>query len=245
VIVAPHPDDATLAAGGLAERVLSTGGSVRVVVLTAGDGYREAAALLSGHPSPSAADYRALGRARADEEREAMRILGVRDLVLLDGPDGGLDALWSTHRSPASPYVAPETGRGPFAGDTLLAALREAVATAQPTLVVAPDPRDHHPDHAAGGRFAEAAVAGLAAPPAVLTYLVHDTAWPPARPPGDVLPRPAACEYDGTPWVSFGLTPGELATKRAALAAHRSQWPIMGGLLERFLRRNEVYAVWN
>ncbi len=77
----------------------------------------------------------------------------------------------------------------------------------------------------------------------LLTYLVHDTVWPPPRPPCEKLPRPAGAEYAGTPWVSFALDPAELATKRAALAAHRSQWPIIGGLLERFLRRNEIFAI--
>ncbi len=40
VVVAPHPDDETLAAGGLIQRVLHEGGTVRVVVLTPGDGFR-------------------------------------------------------------------------------------------------------------------------------------------------------------------------------------------------------------
>jgi len=239
VVVAPHPDDESLAAGGLIQRVLRTGGTVRVIVVTAGDGYLEAAAALTGHPQPSADDYRRLGAARAHEVREATRLLGVRDLVLLDGPDDGLAALWST----ATPYVSPETGRGPFFREALLRTLRESIDAVSPTLVVAPDTRDHHPDHAAAGRFTAAAVDGLASRPALLTYLVHDTVWPPPRPPCETLPPPAGVEYAGTPWVSFMLAGDELATKRAALAAHRSQWPIVGGLLERFLRRNEVFAV--
>src|SRR4029079_8964064 len=87
VVIAPHPDDETLAAGGLIQRILRTGGTVRVVVLTAGAGYLEAAAALTGHDPPSRADYRALGAARTTEIHEAMATLGVRDLVLLDGPD--------------------------------------------------------------------------------------------------------------------------------------------------------------
>jgi len=243
VVVAPHPDDETLAAGGLIQRVLRTGGTVRVIVVTAGDGYLEAATALTGHPQPSADDYRTLGTVRAREVREATRLLGVRDLVLLDGPDDGLAALWSSSWSSATPYVSPESGRGPFSGEALLRALRESIDTVAPTIVVAPDPRDHHPDHAAAGRFTAAAVDGLATRPALLTYLVHDTIWPPPRPPCEELPPPAGAEYAGTPWVSFVLDADELATKRAALAAHHTQWPIVGGLLERFLRRNEVFAV--
>jgi LmbE family N-acetylglucosaminyl deacetylase len=242
VVVAPHPDDETLAAGGIIQRVLAGGGNVRVIVITGGDAYLEAAAALTGHAAPSVADYRALGRVRAGETRAAMRILGVKDLVLLDGPDGGLEELWKS-RSRGTPYVSPQSGRGPFFGATLLPGLREVIAAARPTLVIAPDPRDHHADHAAAGHFVLAALESFPGQPRLLTYLVHDTVWPPPHPPDDVLPRPTAREYDGTSWVSFALTPEEMATKRAALAAHRSQWPIIGGLLERFVRKNEIFAV--
>ena len=39
LVVAPHPDDETLGAGGLMERVHESGGRVNVVYLTDGDGY--------------------------------------------------------------------------------------------------------------------------------------------------------------------------------------------------------------
>ena len=42
LVLAPHPDDETLGAGGLIQRVLARGGTVRVVLVTAGDGYVEA-----------------------------------------------------------------------------------------------------------------------------------------------------------------------------------------------------------
>jgi len=237
VVIAPHPDDETLAAGGLIQQILRTGGTVRVAVLTAGDGYLEAAAALTGHDPPSQADYRALGAARAREIGDAMATLGVQDLVLLNGPDDGLASLWGSD----APYTSPRTGRGPFTRAALLEALRSSTAEVQPTLVVGPDPRDHHPDHAAAGRFTLAAVDGLASHPTVLTYLVHDTVWPPPLKSGPVLPIPGA-EYARTPWVAVGLDPHELATKRAALAAYRTEWPIIGGLLERFLRDDEVFA---
>src|SRR4030095_6335023 len=41
VVLSPHPDDETLAAGGLIQRVLQSGGKVKVVFLTSGDGYPE------------------------------------------------------------------------------------------------------------------------------------------------------------------------------------------------------------
>src|SRR5712691_10451751 len=39
LVIAPHPDDDVLGAGGLMQRVRAGGGSVRVVYLTDGEGY--------------------------------------------------------------------------------------------------------------------------------------------------------------------------------------------------------------
>lgn len=37
---APHPDDEVLGAGGLIQEVLARSGSVRIVTVTSGDGFR-------------------------------------------------------------------------------------------------------------------------------------------------------------------------------------------------------------
>ena len=52
LVIAPHPDDETLGAGGLIQRVLERGGTVRVVLVTAGDGYVEAVVHETGLPRP-------------------------------------------------------------------------------------------------------------------------------------------------------------------------------------------------
>jgi hypothetical protein len=57
------------------------------------------------------------------------------------------------------------------------------------------------------------------------------------------MPVPPDADLHGTRWVSLSLTRAEQATKRRALEAHRSQWPVLGGLLERFLRTSEVFGV--
>src|SRR5215471_1540498 len=62
LVVAPHPDDETLGAGGLIQRVHATGGSVKVVYLTDGDGYPEGVKVEDHVQSPTAADYRGYGR---------------------------------------------------------------------------------------------------------------------------------------------------------------------------------------
>src|SRR5262245_29481661 len=62
LVIAPHPDDETIGAGGLIQRVVAKGGSVRVVLLTAGDGYVEAVQQEAGTQRPDPARYVAYGQ---------------------------------------------------------------------------------------------------------------------------------------------------------------------------------------
>jgi LmbE family N-acetylglucosaminyl deacetylase len=155
-------------------------------------------------------------------------------------PDDGLAALWSDDRMP---YVSPHTERGPYRGVALRDALERALVEARPSLIVVPDPRDVHAEHAAAGRFAFVALAHASLPSTMLTYFVHDPLWPPAPASGPIMPPPPDRDLDGTVWISLALTPAEQETKARALRAHRSQWPVLGGLLERFVRANEIFAV--
>src|SRR5215470_12522030 len=99
LVVAPHPDDETLSAGGLIQRVLATGGSVRIVLFTAGDGYVEAVVHETGSLRPRPTEYIAYGERRLKEARAAARVLGngrIR-LQVLGFPDGGLEPLLQAH----------------------------------------------------------------------------------------------------------------------------------------------------
>ena len=64
LVVAPHPDDESLGAGGIIQAALAGGGRVHVLFMTNGDGYPEAVALATGHRQPTAVDYRDFGELR-------------------------------------------------------------------------------------------------------------------------------------------------------------------------------------
>jgi len=64
LVVAPHPDDETLGAGGLIQRVVARGGEVRIVLVTAGDGYVEAVTHETGQLRPAASAYIGYGERR-------------------------------------------------------------------------------------------------------------------------------------------------------------------------------------
>lgn len=77
-----HPDDESLACGGTLARLSDAG--VRVVLLCASRGRK-------GYASdPALVPDGDLGSVRADELRQAARVLGVTEVVIFDHPDGDL-----------------------------------------------------------------------------------------------------------------------------------------------------------
>ena len=202
IVVAPHPDDETLSAGGLIQRVVERGGAVRVVLVTAGDGYVEAVVHETGRLRPRPAEYVAYGERRLREARRALRELGggaIRAEHLLGFPDGGIEPLLTAHRQRAHPERSSTTGASapPYAeaehpdvqydGDDLRTALVRCLSDVQPTMIAFPDPLDRHPDHRAIGSFTLLALKDLMhrpgraqpAMPRLLAYLVHWPGWPP------------------------------------------------------------------
>jgi len=272
LVIAPHPDDETLGAGGLVQRVHARGGSVRIVLVTAGDGYVEAVVHETGSLRPRPAQYIRYGERRLREARAAVRQLapdGVR-LQVLGFPDGGLETLlqahwWrnrpersSTTRASDPPYDDALEPDVPYDGDDLRRELENIVDDVQPTIVVFPDPHDAHPDHRAAALFTMLALAdwlgkgvkGPAATPRLLAYLIHWPNWPvdwsatPARPAAAQasLELPAQLQREG-PVRVLTLTDAEVATKRAALAKHVTQQEEMPALLAAFVRRTEPFTL--
>ncbi len=159
MVLAPHPDDETLGAGGLLQRAAACDAASRIVFVTDGD----------DNPWPQRvverrlridADARARwGARRRAEGYAALDALGVpRDrAVFLGYPDQGL------------------TGLLVHAPSEMIARLRAEITTWRPTIIVMPSLRDRHPDHNALAVLTLEALATLAADerPLTLTYVVH------------------------------------------------------------------------
>jgi len=273
LVVAPHPDDEVLGAGGLMQRVLERGGSVLVVLVTAGDGYVEAVIHATGQPRPRPSVYVAYGKRRIRESRTALRGLGggrVR-LEFLGFPDGGLERLLHLHWQRRHPERSLTTGASdppypdalepdvPYDGADLRRELVDLLRATTPTIVALPDPLDHHPDHSAAGLFTLLALDDwLAQSPArpptmprLLAYLVHWPDWPPgwdAPPPppdtsGGTLELPPNLPLRGLGRTALTLTDEEITAKRAALDAYVTQQEEMAALLAAFVRRTEPFTV--
>ena len=132
LVVAAHPDDETLGAGGLIRRVTAQGGAVRVVWMTSGDGFPEGVETAEGVTHPTPQDYRSYGGLREFEARAAMASLGVdrQSLTFLGFPDEGLCELASTYLSAKMQvFRSPYTGRiSPPFTERVIRGVRTAVA---------------------------------------------------------------------------------------------------------------------
>jgi len=266
LVIAPHPDDDILGAGGLIRRVVKAGGTVRVVWLTSGDGFPEGVETAEGisprvaHLTPR--DYTTYGRLREQEARAAVASLGVSpgSLTFLGFPDEGLCELASTFLSAKTrAFQSPYTGRiSPplteqvirgvrYRGFDLRRELERVVVSFGPTLVVAPHPEDDHPDHCSTHIFLKEALDDLSrggrVRPRVLHYLIHFGQWPlretDAR--DDVLLPPKEFPPLEGRWSNLALTVQETEAKRAALRIYHSQTLVIGRLLLAFARRNELF----
>lgn len=274
LVLAPHPDDETLSAAGLASQVLERGGTVRDVVVTAGDAYVDAVRQETGKTKPSKRDYFLFGETRLEESRRAAKVVGhgFIHLDLLGFSDGTLypDLIshWRRHNPLRSDFTgfskvayraAADRGvaqDGQDLRDELVAILRET----RPTLIVFPDVMENDSDHAGLGMFALLAVHDwlehlppTQAKPRLLAYLIHwQHGWPTGSDwgvPLDWSDQPFQLPDDlplrGHSRVCTPMTPKQIATKRAALAEYHTQQRIMGDFLSAFVRNSECFTLWH
>jgi len=263
LVLAPHADDETLGPAGLIMQAKARGLAVRVVIETNGDGYMFATMEEFRRLFPSARDFVAMGNVRQEESLAALAALGVspEQVVFLSYPDRGTHSLWTTHWDASSPYRSPysDAEHSPYArtynpnavyaGADLLADLSSIVRDFQPDLVVYPHPFDVHPDHWGLSAFARLALALEHArdpsfAPDAFAYLVHRPDYPEPsglRLDGPLFPPSALVEVGG-PWLSLDLDAQATERKWQAILQYRSQLPLLRGLLERFARRNELFA---
>ena len=219
--VVAHPDDESLGMGGVLARYAQEG--VSTYVLTATRGQRGRYFDNSNRP-----DDDAVGRAREEELRCAVRELGVSELTLLDYRDGDLDR--------ADP------------GDAI-AAIATHLRRVRPHVVLTFDQFGAygHPDHIAICQFATAATLAAAdpafadpqgAPPhrvAKLYYMVHDQAkWDAYQAAFKTLiSRVDGVERGVVSWPDWSIT---------TRIDTRAQWPTVWRAVQCHRTQNAIYA---
>jgi len=262
MVVAPHPDDGILGAGGTMAAAAAEGASVLVVYLTNGDANRAARRVITMNPFHIPSQYRALGTRRQKEAVLALQRLGLSSAaaVFLNYPDRGLTPLLESHWSPDVPYKSRFTNRDAkysaqafnpsanYCGANLVEDLASILSRYQPMILYLPHPEDAHPDHHAGYRavmLALEASASPAASPETRCFMVHlfEERWPVpggvhVSLPLSILPVSIAAE----PWHSAVLPKWAVSAKMNAIRAHYSQWLTSRRFLAAFVRTNEIYV---
>jgi LmbE family N-acetylglucosaminyl deacetylase len=263
LIFAPHCDDETLGSAGLILAAQRAGIQVRVVIATNGDGFMFATIRDFKKIYPRPKDYIHLGELRQQESLAALAVLGVKpdQVDFLSYPDRGTPALWNDHWTVDNPYRSPYSGdtKSPYAitynpisvyaGEDYLADVRSILNTYRPDLIVYPHPDDVHPDHWGLNAFVRLAInlARHTDPtfrPAEYTYLVHRPDYPEVKglKPQASLTPPAALYALSPDWFRWDLTAADTTLKGQAVQKYRTQLPLLRGLMESFVRANELFA---
>ena len=212
LIIAPHPDDESLASGGLIQRALTHGARVHIVFVTDGDNNPWPQRVLETRVRIGPRERERWAERRRAEAGHALRELGAEHATVhrLGWPDGGVT--WK---------LVDETA-------TAMAQWRSLIQEIAPTLLVLPDLADGHPDHSALHVLLELVLNDMpeARRPQCLCYLLH----------GHAVLDPAR-------QVTFDLDDGELARKRKAIRAHRSQMALSRGRMLRWATAQERFAL--
>jgi LmbE family N-acetylglucosaminyl deacetylase len=198
LVIAPHPDDAALMAGGVIARAVRGGAGVAVALMTNGD----------------------LTCAQDGEERETESVRGLADLGLdeqhvyfLGYPDGYLARLGHTPLPPVERRIGGRCVQGnetyalhghdgrdvhstwfgrsaAYTSDNAVADLSALLESLRPRQIVVTHPMDVHPDHAASYALLRRALARTGIQATVHRAMVHaGDCWPLGPEPSEPCPR--------------------------------------------------------
>lgn len=250
LVVAPHPDDEILIAGGLIQDVLSQGGKVKIVYATSGDASR--GGIIADNPIPvfTSSEYIKLGIERMNEAKKAMEVLGAGedDLIFLGFPDQGLKSVLygqGTASSPATrvtkvPYKDAYKFSQSYTKENLIEDMTQIIKDFKPSVVITTHPRDFHPDHKAAFDVVDETRQVLKATWPIYAVIVHYKGYP--KDGKNYLVPPS--KLFGSDWLSFDLTQAELTNKKKALGEYRSQHPnFINELFKNLSAGNEIFQV--
>lgn len=255
LVVAPHPDDEALCCAGVIRRVVAAGGHVSIVWLTSGDGSELDLLLIERALRVHPEKMRDLAHRRMREARAAAAILGVPPArqFFLGYPDGGLLTLLTDHftipyyskfnGAVSVPYTDTFAAGHPYTGESLERDFARVFDRVRPTLVLAPSPRDAHPDHRAAGILTLQVLSRRHELATARFWIVHGGPdWPSPRGLRMRLPLAEPPRGRGLELAAFDLDPLEEADKLEAVRQYHTQMSVMSSFLLSFVRTNELYS---
>ncbi len=190
LVIAPHPDDETLIAGGRLRAAIQAGDTATIAVMTNGDILGVQSGLLRETESVAAA--RRLGLTEPN-----VIFLGYGDSSLMSlyqsasgtqvlTSQAGANATYAAHGLGGTDYHSTAFGSpAPYSRNSVVQDLEALLAALRPDEIYTTSPIDEHPDHAATGQFVmEALVALERQGQALPTRLYWTVVWVAAPPSG-------------------------------------------------------------
>ncbi len=235
--------------------MVRAGGRASIVWITSGDASELDLLLIEKSPFVKPATARDLAATRMREARAATARLGVpaAGQLFLGYPDRGVLSLLTDHR--ARPYTSGFTGAAavpypaalfpghPYTGESLERDFAAVLARTHPTLILAPSPRDSHPDHRAAGLLTVAVSTRCGVLSAVRYCIVHGgEGWPTPRGLLPGVPLTAAPRSRALALAAFALEPAEEDRKLQAVRAYDTQMRTLAPFLLAFVRSTELFA---
>jgi LmbE family N-acetylglucosaminyl deacetylase len=209
MVIAPHPDDESLATGGLLTRAARSGVQVRVVFVTDGENNPWPQRVLERRFRIGREDRRRWGFLRRREALAALSRLGLGEecAQFLNLPDqGGSEGLLQARIRDRE-------------------AVKRAILSWRPTLLVIPSIQDVHPDHNALSVMIHLALESVRSElrPEILHYLVHKRGYLSAHE------------------LNFPLSADERKTKLSAILCHGSQMVLSRKRFTSYARSGECF----
>jgi LmbE family N-acetylglucosaminyl deacetylase len=244
LVVAPHPDDEALGCTGVILQALEKKQRVGVVVVTNGDGFPKAAAVVAKKTEAQldASDFFRLAAVRQQHSVGALARIGVAaaDLMFLGYPDSGLKSLYEakeetpftqqftrkseTYGALIRDYHTLAHGRpAPYVRSSILNDLMEIVRTRKPKEIYVTNEADTHSDHKATFWFTRDAARAAGYRGTLFTFVVHGQ-----PPPG--------------PGRRIALTDAQQVWKRAVIEEYQTKLsPLHDELAAKFTHAEEVF----
>ncbi len=262
LVIAPHPDDETIGAGGVIQEAVRLNIPVHVMYLTNGDSNPLAFSLYKKRPVFGKRQALEMGQLRQKEAIEAASRLGLHEdqLIFLGYPDYGTLSIfrkfWQTKkpyrstliRAVSVPYSLSLTPGATHEAQSVLSDFKKVLLEAKPTKVFVTHPADDNADHQAAYLFLRVALWDLQeqlGDVSVYTFLVHAVGWP--RPMGFCpqwqLSINGHLHSKFNQWVNFELSPQQLDRKKEAVERYHTQMPYKPKFLYSFVRANELFAL--
>ncbi len=259
LIFAPHPDDETIATGGIIQKAIAMGLPIHIAFLTYGDNNETSFMLYRKRPTLKAKAVQGMGLVRHDEAVAATGVLGLKpdQLTFLGYPDFRTLTIWTEHwgdvepcesmftRTRVVPYPNALRPGTPYRSEEILADVKTVLRDFKPTKVFVSHPGDHNPDHQSLYLYTRVALWDLASEmqPELLPFLVHHPEWPA---PDGYHPELASLPPDRLAgegvWLTSPLRQEQIERKHKAVQEHKSQWKLGHKLLESFMRTNELFG---